>query len=219
MSENEEPTQPTRALDDGEEKQDDGHDESEDDSEDEEALDFTQTDYATQHLSQRSEPSESLDRESGKAKAPSVPAKIAQLSDKAVDDLTAQLVRYMLYKGGLNLPIKFGDISKDVYPTYKNVSRFFFHRAKKQLESVFGYQVVPVDDSTSKEVYLVINATSSQEHWQLVNKTGKSAARGLLMMILGLLWCAPARRLSEGKALHNCSLVGVTMVLTSSGCM
>lgn len=117
---------------------------------------------------------------------------------QAVDDLTALLVRYLLYKGSLKVPIKFGDISKDVYPTYKNVSRFFFHRAKKQLERVFGYQVVPVDDGTAKEVYLVINGTSSQEHWQLVNKTGKSSTRGLLMMILGLLWCAPARRLSEG---------------------
>jgi hypothetical protein len=196
---------------DEEEKHGENLGESEEDSEEEELLDFTQTDYATQQVSQRSDPSEAQEREGGKTKSPTMPAKVAQLSEKAVDDLTAQLVRYMLYKGGLKLPIKFGDISKDVYPTYKNVSRFFFHRAKKQLESVFGYQVVPVDDSTSKEVYLVINATSSQEHWQLLNKTGKSPARGLLMMVLGLLWCATGRRLSEGKVplaiALRCSLV------------
>lgn len=194
-------TQPTRVASDEEEKHGEGLGGSgEESEEEEELLDFTQTDYASQQVSERSDPSEAQEREGGKAKTPTMPAKVAQLSDKAVDDLTAQLVRYMLYKGGLKLPIKFGDISKDVYPTYKNVSRFFFHRAKKQLESVFGYQVVPVDDSTSKEVYLVINATSSQEHWQLLNKTGKSPARGLLMMVLGLLWCATGRRLSEGKA-------------------
>lgn len=150
-----------------------------------------------------------------------------------MEDLTALLVRYLLYKGSLKLPVRFTDISKDVYPTYKNVSRcveplliytsyrphlercfsrYFFHRAKKQLEKVFGYQVIPVDDSTQKEVYLVINATTSQEHWQLVNKNGKAQARGFLMMILGLLWCAHGRRLSEGKSI--CCLNPIVQAIT-----
>lgn len=41
-----------------------------------------------------------------------------------MDELMAKLVRYMLYKGGLKLPIKFVDISKEVFPQYKNVSRW-----------------------------------------------------------------------------------------------
>jgi hypothetical protein len=126
----------------------------------------------------------------------------------------------MLYKAGLKLPIRFADISKEVFPKYKNVSRqvqqcfllgcsvaanqlvvcrYFFHKAKQHLENVFGYQVVAVDDSNSKEIYIVLNGASSQEHLLLVNKNGRSSARGFLMMVLGILWCAPARQLSEGS--------------------
>lgn len=76
--------------------------------------------------------------------------------------------------------------------------RYFFHQAKQQLESVFGYRVVAVDESATKELYIVLNAQTSQEHLLLMNKNGKSPTRGFLMMVLGLLWCAPGRRLSEG---------------------
>ncbi|EEY66025.1 uncharacterized protein PITG_03563 [Phytophthora infestans T30-4] len=147
----------------------------EDNDEEEALLDFTQTDYVE----------------------PTKPKALHKLSDKALDELMAKLVRYMLYKGGLKLPIKFADISKDVFPQYKSVSRYFFYHAKQKIESVFGYRVVQVEDSTSKELYLVLNNASSQEHLLLMNKTGKAASRGFLMMVLGLLWCAPARRLSE----------------------
>ncbi|TMW68800.1 hypothetical protein Poli38472_006268 [Pythium oligandrum] len=156
-------------------------------------LDFTQPDYAmTQPVASQTP----VEGETTK-KPPSIPSRVGQLSAKAIDDLTAQLVRYMLYKAGLKLPIKFADISKEVYPKYKNVSRYFFQKAKQQLETVFGYEVVAVDDNSSKELYLVLNACKSQEHLLLVNKNDRSATRGFLMMVLGLLWCASGRQLSE----------------------
>jgi hypothetical protein len=172
-------------------------DEEADDDEEEEdgMLDFTQPDYALQ-LSE-SQPADTQES-SEKAKANAMPARVGQMSTKTIEDLNALLVRYMLYKASLKLPIKFADISKDVFPKYKNVSRYFFQKAKQQLENVFGYRVIAVDDSSSKELYIVLNAQTSQEHLLLMNKTGKSASRGFLMMVLGLLWCAPARRISEG---------------------
>ncbi|KAH7479298.1 hypothetical protein PRIC1_009154 [Phytophthora ramorum] len=168
-------------------------------SDEEEALlDFTQTEYAVQ-MSQAGPPAEDDESDEGRKanKSPTMPKAVHSLSDKALDELTAKLVRYMLYKGGLKLPIKFADISKEVFPQYKNVSRYFFYHAKQKIENVFGYRVVQVEDSTSKELYLVLNNASSQEHLLLMNKTGKAASRGFLMMVLGLLWCAPARQLSE----------------------
>jgi hypothetical protein len=96
-------------------------DDSDDMDEMDGSLDFTQPDYALQ--ASYSQPTGSQENESTKVKTPSVPAKVGQLSAKAIDDLTSQLVRYMLYKAGLKLPIRFADISKDVYPKHKNVSR------------------------------------------------------------------------------------------------
>ena len=83
--------------------------------------------------------------------------------------------------------------------------RYLFFFAKQKIESVFGYRVVHVDDSSGKEMYFVLNSVSSQEHLLLMNKNGKAASRGFLMMVLGLLWCAPARRLSEGP-LSRCAI-------------
>ncbi|RLN87062.1 hypothetical protein BBJ28_00017376 [Nothophytophthora sp. Chile5] len=191
-----EPTQATVVVADGGSGSEEVGSEGEDDAEEEDdLLDFTQTDYAVQ-ISQSEPPTQETD--GAKSKEPSVPRAITQLPLKTVEDLTAKLVRFMLYKGGLKLPIKFADIGKVVFPTYKSVSRYFFHKAKKQLEDVFGFRVVQVEDNSTKEVYLVLNSASSQEHLQLLNKTDKAASRGLLMTVLGLLWCAPARRLSEG---------------------
>ncbi|ETL42279.1 hypothetical protein F441_07029 [Phytophthora nicotianae CJ01A1] len=170
----------------------------EDNNEEEALLDFTQTDYAVQMSQAEPLAGDDSDEEASKRnKEPTKPKALHKLSDKALDELTAKLVRYVLYKGGLKLPIKFADISKDVFPQYKSVSRYFFYHAKQKIERVFGYRVVQVEDSTSKELYLVLNNASSQEHLQLMNKTGKASSRGFLMMVLGLLWCAPARRLSE----------------------
>ncbi|GLD94895.1 hypothetical protein PINS_up003520 [Pythium insidiosum] len=187
----------------------DSGDGDDDEEEEDSGLDFTQPDYAFNSSS--SQPSASQDGESSKAKPLAVPSKVAQLSEKAIEDLTAQLVRYLLYKACLKLPIKFSDISKDVFPKYKNVSRFFFQKAKQQLEDVFGYQVVPVEDGSSKELYLVINGQESQEHLQLVNKNDRCATRGLLMMVLGLLWCAPGRQLAEDVLWKQLALVDSTI--------
>ncbi|CAI5712837.1 unnamed protein product [Hyaloperonospora brassicae] len=177
---------------------DDDNENDDDDEEEEELLDFTQTDYAAQ-MSQADLEAEDDDDGGGKKSdgKPTKPKALHRLSEKALEELVAKLVRYMLYKSGLKLPIKFVDISKEVFPQYKNVSRYLFFFAKQKIESVFGYRVVHVDDSSGKEMYFVLNSVSSQEHLLLMNKNGKAASRGFLMMVLGLLWCAPARRLSE----------------------
>lgn len=178
---------------------DDGSaDEDADNGEEDGILDFTQPDYAVQLSESQAVADSQENGETPKSKSNAMPARVGQMSTKTIEDLSALLVRYMLYKASLKLPIKFGDISKDVFPKYKNVSRYFFQKAKEQLESVFGYRVMAVDDNSAKEVYLVLNAQTSQEHLLLMNKNGKSPTRGFLMMVLGLLWCAQGRRLSEG---------------------
>jgi hypothetical protein len=109
-----------------------------------EVLDFTQSEYATQV---ENDELNSEENGSSQKKPVTMPARVGQLSAKVfcssvspfregivlssdcqisfqtIDDLTAQLVRYMLYKASLKLPIKFTDISKDVFPKYKNISR------------------------------------------------------------------------------------------------
>ena len=52
-----------------------------------------------------------------------IPGAIEKLNEKTRVDLTAKLVRYLIYQGISNSPIRFSDISKEVFPRYKNVSR------------------------------------------------------------------------------------------------
>lgn len=86
VSESEAPT-PTLGAVQRDARRNEGGEEDEEDEEEEEdgLLDFTQTDYATQQLSQAVGPGPAEEREAAKAKAPSVPARIAQLSDKVGD--------------------------------------------------------------------------------------------------------------------------------------
>lgn len=105
---------------------DDDENEDGDESDDGgDALDFTQPDYALQlSESQAAAAGDSQDGgEAARVKASAMPARVAQMPAKNIEDLTALLVRYMLYKASLKLPIKFVDISKDVFPKYKNISR------------------------------------------------------------------------------------------------
>ncbi|KAL8008170.1 putative MAGE domain, U6 snRNA phosphodiesterase Usb1 [Plasmopara halstedii] len=186
------------AVADGSSDDEENGDINDNEEDDEAVLNFTQTNY-TGPMSQEELLVGDIDDEGDNNKEPSKPKVLHKLSDKALDVLTSNLVRYIVYKGGLKLPFRFSDISKDVFPQYKNVSRYFFYFAKHKVERVFGYRVVHVDDRSGKEMYLVLNNASSQEHLLLMNKTGKAASRGFLMVILGLLWCAPARQLSEDE--------------------
>jgi hypothetical protein len=69
--------------------------------------------------------------------------------------------------------------------------------------------VIPVETNSAKEMYIVINSINSQEHQLQLNKDGRSPVKGLLMMILGLLWCADNRKLSEEELWKQLALVDV----------
>ncbi|OQR84975.1 hypothetical protein ACHHYP_12447 [Achlya hypogyna] len=176
-------------------------------SDDEEGmLDFTQPELP-QQLSQVAPPAE-VPPEEGRG----VPARIAQLSKKTISDLTARLVRFLLYKASANLPVKFADIGKEVLTNEPKVGRHILKLASVELERVFGYRVVAVDDimpngAGKKDVFLVINALEDQTHLLHINKCYGKTSRGLLMMIFAFIWCAPSRRLVEEDLWKQLKLV------------
>lgn len=101
------------------------HDDTEEDEDEMTGgLDFTQTDYADQMTQIDASTQDKDETAAAKFKSNAMSTRVGQMAPKVIEELTALLVRYMLYKASLKLPIKFGDISKDVFPKYKNVSRY-----------------------------------------------------------------------------------------------
>nr|CCA18104.1 conserved hypothetical protein [Albugo laibachii Nc14] len=123
---------------------------------------------------------------------------ISQMSAKTRDDLTARLVRYLLYKASQKQIVRFDDITKDVYPQYRNISRYFFEKACIQLEDIFGYQIVQIKDA-SRQQFLIINAVTDQAHLSKINLARHCSSKGFLMMTLGLLCCADDNQLQEDE--------------------
>lgn len=52
-----------------------------------------------------------------------MPGAVWKLNANTQADLTAKLVRYLIYLGVNNTPIRFGNIGKDVFPRYTGVAR------------------------------------------------------------------------------------------------
>ncbi|OQS05625.1 hypothetical protein THRCLA_02273 [Thraustotheca clavata] len=182
-------------------------------SDDEEnALDFTQP-SVPEEVSQRVPSMEA--EEEGR-----VPPRVAQMSKKSISDLTARLVRYLLYKANANMPVKFADIGKEVLQREPKIGRYILKLASAELESVFGYKAVAVDDimpnvSGKKDVFLIINTIEDQNHLLQVNKCYGKVNRALLMVILAFIWCAPSRRLVEEDLLKQLALVDKSILNTS----
>ncbi|CAK4131116.1 unnamed protein product [Aphanomyces euteiches] len=174
-----------------------GSDDEEDD------LDFTQrepVEVATQSMSQVYDDDDNE------------PTSIANMNSKTKEDLLAKTVRYLLYKASAFEPVKLPELRKAVFPGHQNVTRYFLGHAARKLETIFGYKAVAVDDfvgggSGKKDVFLIVNSIADQSHLIKVNKFHGKKERGLLMMIFGFIWCAPARRLEEDKLWKNLTLL------------
>ncbi|KAF0688499.1 Aste57867_19900 [Aphanomyces stellatus] len=172
--------------------------------EDDDDLDFTQRGEphdvaATQPMSQ------SVDDDDE-------PARIASMNATTKEDLTVKTVRYLLYKANTHTTIKLGDLAKDIFKDYRNATRHFLGIAAKKLEAIFGYKVLPVDDSLApgagkRDVFIIVNSMTDQSHLLKVNKCHGKKERGLLMMILGFIWCAPSRRLDEDNMWKQLTLL------------
>ncbi|KAF0719177.1 hypothetical protein AaE_010497 [Aphanomyces astaci] len=183
------------------------NDEEKDDAhEDDEAgdLDFTQRD-TEQHVAMSQVYDDDDDAE---------PARIANMNPKTKEDLTAKTVRYLLYRANSHNPVKLGDMTKEIFKDHRNAARHFLGVAAKKLESTFGYRVVAVDDAmlgdaaaSKKDVFIIVNNIADQKHLQKINKCHGMKERGLLMMIFGLIWCAPRRQLDEDALWKNLSLL------------
>ncbi|ETW06817.1 hypothetical protein, variant 3 [Aphanomyces invadans] len=141
------------------------------------------------------------------------PARIGNMNPKTKEDLTAKTVRYLLYRASSHTPVKLGDLTKEIFKDHRNAARHFLGVAAKKLESLFGYRVVAVDDaalgdaSSKKDVFLIINNIQDQKHLLRINKCHGMKERGLLMIIFGLIWCAPRRLLGEDELWKSLSLL------------
>ncbi|ETW06814.1 hypothetical protein H310_02962 [Aphanomyces invadans] len=177
-----------------------------DDEEDD--LNFTQRDTATdQQFASQSMSHVYQDDDDAE------PARIGNMNPKTKEDLTAKTVRYLLYRASSHTPVKLGDLTKEIFKDHRNAARHFLGVAAKKLESLFGYRVVAVDDaalgdaSSKKDVFLIINNIQDQKHLLRINKCHGMKERGLLMIIFGLIWCAPRRLLGEDELWKSLSLL------------
>lgn len=113
--------------------------------------------------------------------------------------MDGRIVRFLVYKGSTRLCFKLTEISKEVFPEYKGIARYYLVRGNKILRQVFGYRVVALDKEFGhkKDAFFVINNIDAPGHLKNLQSSASAPRNAFLMAVLGIIWCFPGRKVSE----------------------
>lgn len=109
-----------------------------------------------------------------------------ELSKDELNRKVSEWVRYLLFMDRKKYPIKRADISKNVLKEHAKAFNQVFDHAKKNLQKVFGIDLVEIEVGKSKG-YILINHDKSGAHGDLVDWGDDLPKMGLLMVILSLI--------------------------------
>lgn len=107
-----------------------------------------------------------------------------ELSKDELNRKASELVRYLLFMDRKKYPIKRADITKNVLKEHGKAFNQVFERAKKDLQKVFGIDVVEIEVGKSKG-YILINESIAQGN--LIDWGDDLPKIGLLLVVLSLI--------------------------------
>lgn len=107
-----------------------------------------------------------------------------ELSKDELNRKASELVRYLLFMDRKKYPIKRSDITKNVLKEHAKAFNQVFERAKKDLQKVFGIDVVEIEVGKSKG-YILINESIAQGN--LIDWGDDLPKIGLLLVVLSLI--------------------------------
>lgn len=107
-----------------------------------------------------------------------------ELSKEELNRKASELVRYLLFMDRKKYPIKRADITKNVLKEHAKAFNQVFERAKKDLQKVFGIDVVEIEVGKSKG-YILINESIAQGN--LIDWGDDLPKIGLLLVVLSLI--------------------------------
>ncbi|CAM5137475.1 unnamed protein product [Natator depressus] len=110
---------------------------------------------------------------------------LERLSPAQVDQKVSELVQYLLVKDQKKIPIKRADILKNVIKDYKSVYSEIIKRAGRNLQQVFGMQLVEID--AKNHIYILVSNLPRLEGENL-KQDDCTAKLGLLTVILSFLF-------------------------------
>ncbi|CAM4637740.1 unnamed protein product [Lepidochelys kempii] len=117
--------------------------------------------------------------------ASQVQRSLERLSPAQVDQKVSELVQYLLVKDQKKIPIKRADILKNVIKDYKSVYSEIIKRAGRNLQQVFGLQLVEID--AKNHIYILVSNLPRLEGENL-KQDDCTAKLGLLTVILSFLF-------------------------------
>ncbi|CAM9795672.1 unnamed protein product, partial [Ascophyllum nodosum] len=135
-----------------------------------------------------------------------------ELSTTEKADLIKSMMRFLAMKGLSHDPATKKEMMDTVLgPKYrgKGVFRFILSKAAKKLTDTLGLRVKTlVEDSPYyvKDTYYVINALNHEDHAADILKGSGQAARGLLTVVLCIIYCSADKLVTEDdlfKKLHD----------------
>jgi len=109
------------------------------------------------------------------------------LTASEVDKKAKEVIKYLLLTHVKNIPIKRADITKNVIKDGAKGYSAILTKAKNELQSVFGFELVEIDNKSGK-TYLLISELDNDAR-ALHDVNGKELEKmALIMPILGLIF-------------------------------
>ncbi|KAJ8047838.1 Non-structural maintenance of chromosomes element 3-like [Holothuria leucospilota] len=111
----------------------------------------------------------------------------AQIMERKV----GELVQYFLIMEQNKIPIKRGDISRNVLKDYKSIFQEVLMKAKESLSNIFGFEMVEVEHSSAKtktKMYFLLNKLDSELREDLVEISSENPKNALLWIVLAIIF-------------------------------
>ncbi|CAM9838853.1 unnamed protein product [Ectocarpus sp. 4 AP-2014] len=135
-----------------------------------------------------------------------------ELSDLAKKDLIKKMMRFLLMKGLNHEPLTRKEVMDNVLgEKYRKagVLKFILTKADEKLQQGMGFKVkTPLPDKPwfVKDTFYVVNVLNNEQHSKEVLKGKGQAGRGLLVLVLSVIFCSSDKSVAENqlfKKLHD----------------
>ncbi|XP_038054384.1 non-structural maintenance of chromosomes element 3 homolog isoform X2 [Patiria miniata] len=135
----------------------------------------------------------------------------AKLTPELIERKVGELVQYLLIMEQRKIPVRRGDITKNILKEYRTILPHVLERAKRKLKSAFGLELVEILHKTGKttiKMYILLNKIDAEKQGVFLDSSRDDPKVGLLITVLSIIFMSGGA-VNEPVLWHTLKKLGI----------
>ncbi|XP_022104893.1 non-structural maintenance of chromosomes element 3 homolog [Acanthaster planci] len=135
----------------------------------------------------------------------------AKLTPELIERKVGELVQYLLIMEQRKIPVRRGDITKNVLKEYRNILPHVLERAKRKLKLAFGFEVIELLHKTGRsttKMYILLNKIDAEKQGHFIDSSRDDPKVGLLITVLSIIFMSGGT-VTEPVLWHTLKKLGI----------